>query len=213
MKKVRGLNPGMIFTYANEEFVVLGPKNSGVFCLLAQSKDDVEFYDGNEKPYNDYRKSKLQTAVNRRFLAKLFENGASLEDLMPYDLNLSETDGSYGYGVLQNVLAAPLTLWDYGKYKAAIPNNKNGAWWLATPFWTPQLPNTDRSGNVWGVGSDGFCHSWGCNNISGERPAIILKNNVLIHCENDSSCLEDVDTEDLLREIKRRMDILRENLK
>ena len=155
MKRVERLKPGTIINYAKEKFVVLGERNGGVFCLLAQSKDDVEFYDGNEKPYNDYRKSKLRATVEGRFLTRLFENGASMDDLVPYDLDLSETDGSDGYGVLQNVLAAPLTLWDYGKYKGVIPNNEDGAWWLATPLWAPRSPDTYNSYVVWRVGSDG----------------------------------------------------------
>mgnify|MGYP005783203287 CR=1 FL=1 len=158
MKRVERLKPGAIINYAKEKFVVLGERNGGVFCLLAQSKHDAAFYDGDEKPYNDYRKSKLRAEIEVRFMNKLIENGAKREDMVAYDLDLSETDGSDGYGVLQNVLAAPLTLWDYGKYKGVIPNNEDGAWWLATPLWAPRSPNTGSSRYVWGVFSDGDCH-------------------------------------------------------
>ena len=160
MKRIGNLKPGTIFNYAKEKFVVLGPRNGGVLCLLAQSKHNAAFYDGDEKPYNDYRKSRLRAEIEVRFMNKLIENGAKREDMVAYDLDLSETDGSDGYGALQNVLAAPLTLWDYGKYKAAIPNNENGAWWLATPLWAPRSPNTNRSGNVWHVFSGGDYYSF-----------------------------------------------------
>lgn len=155
MKRLGNLKPGTIFNYAKEKFAVLGPRNDGVLCLLAQSKHDAAFYDGDEKPYNDYRKSKLRAEIEVRFMNKLIENGAKREDMVAYDLDLSETDGSDGYGVLQNVLAAPLTLWDYGKYKGVIPNNEDGAWWLATPLWAPRSPNTSSSSSVWYVYSDG----------------------------------------------------------
>ena len=145
MKRLGNLKPGTIFNYAKEKFAVLGPRNDGVLCLLAQSKHDAAFYDGDEKPYNDYRKSKLRAEIEVRFMNKLIENGAKREDMVAYDLDLSETDGSDGYGVLQNVLAAPLTLWDYGKYKGVIPNNEDGAWWLATPLWAPRSPDADYS--------------------------------------------------------------------
>ena len=111
MKRVERLKPGTIINYAKEKFVVLGERNGGVFCLLAQSKDDVEFYDRNEKPYNDYRKSKLRAEIKVRFMNKLIENGAKREDMVAYDLDLSETDGSDGYGGLQNGRAAPVWLW------------------------------------------------------------------------------------------------------
>ena len=155
MKRLGNLKPGTIFNYAKEKFAVLGPRNDGVLCLLAQSKHDAAFYDGDEKPYNDYRKSKLRAEIEVRFMNKLIENGAKREDMVAYDLDLSETDGSDGYGVLQNVLAAPLTLWDYGKYEGVIPNNEDGAWWLATPLWAPRSPYTSGSGNVWLVYSGG----------------------------------------------------------
>ena len=38
MKRLGNLKPGTIFNYAKEKFAVLGPRNEGVLCLLAQSK-------------------------------------------------------------------------------------------------------------------------------------------------------------------------------
>lgn len=206
MKRVERLKPGTIINYAKEKFVVLGERNGGVFCLLAQSKDDVEFYDGNEKPYNDYRKSKLRATVEGRFLTRLFENGASMDDLVPYDLDLSETDGSDGYGVLQNVLAAPLTLWDYGKYKGVIPNNEDGAWWLATPLWAPRSPNTDYSSSVWFVYSVGGYSHWYYGYTYGVRPAIVLNSSLLVSYEGEEEeiDLERVPNELFMEEVERR---------
>ena len=206
MKRLGNLKPGTIFNYAKEKFAVLGPRNDGVLCLLAQSKHDAAFYDGDEKPYNDYRKSKLRAEIEVRFMNKLIENGAKREDMVAYDLDLSETDGSDGYGVLQNVLAAPLTLWDYGKYKAAIPNNENGAWWLATPFWAPRSPNTNDSGDVWGVLSDGGCGFWLCDFTDGVRPAIVLNSSLLVSYEGEEEeiDLEKVPNELFMEEVERR---------
>ena len=206
MKRVERLEPGTIINYAKEKFVVLWECNGGVFCLLAQSKDDVEFYDRNEKPYNDYRKSKLRATVEGRFLTRLFENGASMDDLVPYDLDLSETDGSDGYGVLQNVLAAPLTLWDYGKYKGVIPNNEDGAWWLATPLWAPRSPYTSFSSRVWFVYSGGYDNGWYCNNTNGVRPAIVLNSSLLVSYEGEEEeiDLEKVPNELFMEEVERR---------
>ena len=198
MKRVERLKPGTIINYAKEKFVVLGERNGGVFCLLAQSKHDAAFYDGDEKPYNDYRKSKLRAEIEVRFMNKLIENGAKREDMVAYDLDLSETDGSDGYGVLQNVLAAPLTLWDYGKYKGVIPNNEDGAWWLATPLWAPRSPYTINSGYVWCVLSDGvYFHYW-YNSTDGVRPAIVLNSSLLVSYEGEE---EEIDLERVLNEL------------
>lgn len=206
MKRLGNLKPGTIFNYAKEKFAVLGPRNDGVLCLLAQSKHDAAFYDGDEKPYNDYRKSKLRAEIEVRFMNKLIENGAKREDMVAYDLDLSETDGSDGYGVLQNVLAAPLTLWDYGKYKGVIPNNEDGAWWLATPLWAPRSPNTYNSYNVWFVYSDGYYSSWYYNFTYGVRPAIVLNSSLLVSYEGEEEeiDLEKVPNELFMEEVERR---------
>ena len=206
MKRLGNLKPGTIFNYAKEKFAVLGPRNDGVLCLLAQSKHDAAFYDGDEKPYNDYRKSKLRAEIEVRFMNKLIENGAKREDMVAYDLDLSETDGSDGYGVLQNVLAAPLTLWDYGKYKGVIPNNEDGAWWLATPLWAPRSPSTSGSGGVWYVGSGGVYGGWGCSRAYGVRPAIVLNSSLLVSYEGEEEeiDLEKVPNELFMEEVERR---------
>lgn len=206
MKRLGNLKPGTIFNYAKEKFAVLGPRNDGVLCLLAQSKHDAAFYDGDEKPYNDYRKSKLRAEIEVRFMNKLIENGAKREDMVAYDLDLSETDGSDGYGVLQNVLAAPLTLWDYGKYKAAIPNNENGAWWLATPLWAPRSPSTNDSNGVWSVDSDGDYDNRWYVDTDGVRPAIVLNSSLLVSYEGEEEeiDLEKVPNELFMEEVERR---------
>ncbi len=206
MKRLGNLKPGTIFNYAKEKFAVLGPRNDGVLCLLAQSKHDAAFYDGDEKPYNDYRKSKLRAEIEVRFMNKLIENGAKREDMVAYDLDLSETDGSDGYGVLQNVLAAPLTLWDYGKYKAAIPNNENGAWWLATPFWAPRAPDSGNSSDVWDVYSGGDCRDDWYYNTYGVRPAIVLNSSLLVSYEGEEEeiDLKKVPNELFMEEVERR---------
>ena len=206
MKRLGNLKPGTIFNYAKEKFAVLGPRNDGVLCLLAQSKHDAAFYDGDEKPYNDYRKSKLRAEIEVRFMNKLIENGAKREDMVAYDLDLSETDGSDGYDVLQNVLAAPLTLWDYGKYKGVIPNNEDGAWWLATPLWAPRSPYTSNSNVVWNVYSDGdYSNGWYYNTY-GVRPAIVLNSSLLVSYEGEEEeiDLEKVPNELFMEEVERR---------
>ena len=206
MKRLGNLKPGTIFNYAKEKFAVLGPRNDGVLCLLAQSKHDAAFYDGDEKPYNDYRKSKLRAEIEVRFMNKLIENGAKREDMVAYDLDLSETDGSDGYGVLQNVLAAPLTLWDYGKYKGVIPNNEDGAWWLATPLWAPRSPDTSYSGDVWYVLSDGVYYNFWYYRTRGVRPAIVLNSSLLVSYEGEEEeiDLEKVPNELFMEEVERR---------
>ena len=207
MKQIRELISGKIFTYAGEKFVVLGSKNGGVHIMRAQSgKDRCVFYEGDETPFNNYGKSTLREHIEQDFLRKLIQNGANPEDWIPFDLDLCETDGSYGYGVLENVLAAPLTLREWGMYKDVIPNNEDGPFWLATPFWTPRSPHMDYTYSVWNVYSDGYYSNWGYGNTYGVRPRMILKPSMLVSVdgEDEDINLTKVSNKALIEEFNRR---------
>ena len=207
MKQVRELISGKIFTYAGEKFVVLGSKDGGVHIMRAQSGEDrCVFYEGDEAPFNNYGKSTLREHIEQDFLQKLIRNGANPEDWISFDLDLCETDGSVGYGVLENVLAAPLTLREWGMYKDVIPNDEDGPFWLATPFWTPRSPGMDYAGSVWSVFSDGHCDLWNCGTTYGVRPRMILKPSLLVSVdgENEDIDLTKVSNKALIEEFNRR---------
>ena len=215
MKQVGKLSPGEIFTYAKEKFVVLGLKNGGIHVLRAQSgEDSCVFYGGDEAPYNHYGKSTLLEHIEQDFLQELIQNGANPEDWIPFDLDLSEADGSVGYGILEGVQAAPLTLREWGMYKDVIPNNEDSPFWLATPFWTPRSPYMSHSSSVWGVNSDDRCYYWHYRSAYGVRPRMILKPSVLVSVdgedEEDNKSKSSIDfteipTEILLKELERRI--------
>lgn len=206
MKKVCELKPGTLINYAKKKFVVLGKRRGGVLCLLAQSKKNAAFYDGNEKPYNDYRKSDLRKYIEGEFLEELFKNGAKKEDLVPFNVNLRDIDSSEGYGIVEGVLAAPLTLWDYGKFKHLIP--KDSEWWLASPMlWSrsPYCSGVD-SGIAFTVTSSGGSDSWGVAGSCGVRPALVLNSSLLVSYEGEEEDIDltKVQNEAFLEEVKRR---------
>ena len=197
MKQVRELIPGKIFTYAGEKFVVLGSKNGGVHVLRAQrGKDHCAFYEGDEAPYNHYGKSTLREHIEQDFLQDLLKNGANPDDWIPFDLDLCDTDGSNGYGVLENVLAAPLTLKEWGMYKNIIPNNGE-SFWLVTPYWTSR---------VWYVTSENNYNDWDSGSKYGVRPRMILKPSVLVSVDGEDDIdLTEIPTEISLKELERRI--------
>ena len=215
MKQVRELISGKIFTYAGEKFVVLGSKNGGVHVLRAQSGEDrCAFYEGDEAPYNHYEKSTLRKYIEQNFLQELIRNGANPDDWIPFDLDLSETDGSVGYGILEDVQVAPLTLEEWGMYKNIVPNNKDAPFWLATPFWTPRSPNMNNTLGVWNVNSGGNYDYWYYGNAYGVRPRMILKPSVLVSVDGEdeeankrknSIDFAEIPTEILLKELERRI--------
>lgn len=198
MKQVRELISGKIFTYAGEKFVVLGSKNGGVHVLRAQSGEDrCAFYEGDEASCNHYGKSTLREHIEQDFLQGLVENGANPDDWISFDLDLCEADGSDGYGVLEDVLAAPLTLKEWGMYKNIIPNNDN-SFWLVTPYWT-----TSR---VWYVTSENNYNDWHSCSKYGVRPRMILKPSVLVSVDEneEETDLTKVSNKALIEEFNRR---------
>ena len=178
MKKITKLSPGTIFNYAKEKFVVLEQMEDGVLCLLARSKDSVPFHrDGGDFP-NNYGMSTLKKDIEGPWLDNLIANGAKRSDLVPFDVDLRQADGSFGYGMLKGVYAAPLTLWQYGKYKDIIPLNEDDWWWLVTPLYvkTPGSPycySGNGSSCALLVHNGGNWGSSGCSNSYGIRPALM----------------------------------------
>lgn len=220
MKKVGILKQGTIFTYAKKQFVVLESVDDGVFCILAQSRISVPFHNSDDAPMNNYAKSSLRRTIEGPWLDELLADGGSQDDMVPFDVDLRPTDQSEGYGTLVNVLAAPLTLWQYGKYKDIIPLNEDDWWWLVTPWACPWLryPNTNGAGGAWLVGSGGYASFNYCSSSSGVRPALKLNSELLVsvegdedeerpdgECDNYTVDLSRVDTASLLKEIERRL--------
>lgn len=220
MKKVGSLKQGTIFTYAKKQFVVLESMDDGVFCILAQSRISVPFHNSDDAPMNNYEKSSLRRTIEGPWLDELLADGGSRDDMVPFDVDLRPTDQSEGYGTLENVLAAPLTLWQYGKYKDIIPLNEDDWWWLVTPWACPSLrsPYTNYANNAWSVNSDGYASGHDCTGAYGVRPALKLNSELLVsvegdeeeeradgECDNYTVDLSRVDTESLLKEIERRL--------
>lgn len=165
MKKIGTLAPGTVFAYAKKQFVVMEVMDDGVFCILAQSEMSVPFHNMDDAPRNNYVKSSLRNTIEGPWLKELLANGGSLDDMVPFDVDLRPTDQSEGYGTLKNVLAAPLTLWQYGKYKDIIPLNEDDWWWLVTPWACPWLrsPYANGTNFAWIVYSGGSCYVNSCH--------------------------------------------------
>lgn len=188
MKKVGSLKRGIIFTYASEQFIVLEQIKQGTFCLLKQSSKSVPFNSESDGPLNNYRKSTLRREIEKVWLPQLVANGASNNDFIPFDVELRPIDRSKGYGELLKVPAAPLTLWQYGKYKDIIPLNEDDWWWLVTPWACPWLrsPFTRYTAYAWYVLSNGLYSYGGCADSGGVRPALKLNPELLVSVDEDN---------------------------
>ena len=216
-KALNKLAPGDIFTYAEQRFVVLEHQGDGVFVLTEGKVGDSPFQSKDIDTPNDYSQSTLKEAVED-FVVRLITKGAALDDMVPFELDLRPTDMSAGYGTI-TVQAAPLTLWQYGKFKDIIPLLDDW-WWLVTPLWTRWLrsPRASSTYRAWLVDTLGDYDFNYCSYSCGIRPALKLNSDLLVsvdgeenenedcgECDNYDVDLSRVSNEALFRELERRL--------
>lgn len=221
MKKLATLSPGQIFNFAGEQFVVLEQRDGAAFVLLAQSKASCPFNDDTDaEDCNNYNLSTLKKRIDE-WVGNLSRNSREAAAIQEFEVDLNCTDRSGGYGTT-TVRAAPLTLWQYGKFKEVIPLNENEHFWLVTPWECRWLrsPHPRNAYYVWYVFSNGFC-SYYASFSGGIRPALLLNSDLLVSlddevekesCDEGDTCtcgktvdLSGVCTKDLMAEIYRRL--------
>ena len=221
MKKLATLSPGQIFNFAGEQFVVLEQRDGAAFVLLAQSKASCPFNDDTDaEDCNNYNLSTLKKRIDE-WVGNLSRNSREAAAIQEFEVDLNCTDRSGGYGTT-TVRAAPLTLWQYGKFKEVIPLNENEHFWLVTPWECRWLrsPYTGSTGNVWHVYTNGNCSHNYASNSYGIRPALLLNSDLLVSLDDeveDDCCgecdccggkglpsLDGISTATLLEEIQRR---------
>lgn len=222
MKKLATLSPGQIFNFAGEQFVVMEQRDGAAFVLLAQSKESCPFNDkDNVENRNDYTCSTLKERIDK-WVEALPRTSAEAAAILPFEVDLSCTDRSNGYGTI-TVKAAPLTLWQYGQFKELIPLNEDDWYWLVTPWACRWLrsPYTNYANYVWCVYSNGNYSYNRASNSYGFRPALLLNSDLLVSlddevqkesCDEGDTCtcgktvdLSGVCTKDLMAEIYRRL--------
>lgn len=221
MKKLATLSPGRIFNFAGEQFVVLEQRDGAAFVLLAQSKESCPFNDDtNAEDRNNYSLSTLKKRIDK-WVGNLPRSSRDAAAIQEFEVDLNCTDRSGGYGTTA-VRAAPLTLWQYRRFKEVIPLNEDDYFWLVTPWACQWLrsPHTRDTYYVWCVSSDGGCDG-GVSGSYDIRPALLLNSDLLVSlddevekesCDEGDTCtcgktvdLSGVCTKDLMAEIYRRL--------
>lgn len=220
-KAIKHLEPGEIFTFAGVRFVVLEHQNGGTMVLTEGKIGNSPFQSEDTEHPNDYSASTAKKKIDS-FAAKLADDSGIEGALIPFEVDLRPTDMSdTGYGEI-TVLAAPLTLWQYGKYKHLIPLLDEW-WWLATPMWAPwRSPYCNSGGGsaraVY-VGSNGGWSNGGCSFSCALRPALKLNSDLSVsddgdgeeedencgECDNYNIDLSRISTAKLLDELKNRI--------
>lgn len=191
IKPAVSLNPGDIITLADVKFAVLDIIDGNPFVVALTNQGSSRFGDSN-----NYANSTLHNVVENW----LEDLDIDTDLVMEREIDLTTLDGYKGYGKLK-VKAAPLTMDEARKYAELVPDPDDWSW-LATGWGAPEHFG---SRCALGVNSNG---SWGysnCSNSYGIRPALMLSSALLTSVEIKTD-LSDVSTDDLMAELKRRIE-------
>lgn len=191
IKPAVSLNPGDIITLADVKFAVLDIIDGNPFVVALINQGDSRFGDNN-----NYASSTIRNAVENW----LEDLDIDTDLVVEREIDLTTLDGYKGYGKLK-VKAAPLTMDEARKYAELIPDPDSWSW-LATGWGAPEHRGSQLALRVDSVGG------WGgdyCSYSYGVRPALMLSSTLLTSVEIKTD-LSDVSTDDLMEELKRRIE-------
>lgn len=191
IKPAVSLNPGDIITLADVKFAVLDIIDGNPFVVALTNQGSSRFGDSN-----NYANSTLRNVVENW----LEDLDIDTDLVMEREIDLTTLDGYKGYGKLK-VKAAPLTMDEARKYAELIPDPDDWSWlatgWGAPEHYGSQLALYVYSNGNWDYGS--------CSDSYGVRPALMLSSALLTSVEIKTD-LSDVSTDDLMAELKRRIE-------
>lgn len=191
IKPAVSLNPGDIITLADVKFAVLDIIDGNPFVVALTNQGSSRFGDSN-----NYANSTLRNVVENW----LEDLDIDTDLVMEREIDLTTLDGYKGYGKLK-VKAAPLTMDEARKYAELIPDPDDWSW-LATGWGAPEHFGSQRALYVY---SNGGWLNGSCSNSRGIRPALMLSSALLTSVEIKTD-LSDVSTDDLMAELKRRIE-------
>lgn len=191
IKPAVSLNPGDIITLADVKFAVLDIIDGNPFVVALTNQGSSRFGDSN-----NYANSTLRNVVENW----LEDLDIDTDLVMEREIDLTTLDGYKGYGKLK-VKAAPLTMDEARKYAELIPDPDDWSW-LATGWGAPEHFGSQLALSVL---SSGNWNNADCSNSNGVRPALMLSSALLTSVEIKTD-LSDVSTDDLMAELKRRIE-------
>lgn len=191
IKPAVSLNPGDIITLADVKFAVLDIIDGNPFVVALTNQGNSRFGDSN-----NYANSTLRNVVENW----LEDLDIDTDLVMEREIDLTTLDGYKGYSKLK-VKAAPLTMDEARKYAELIPDPDDWSW-LATGWGAPEHFGSQHALHVY---SGGDWDSNNCSSSNGIRPALMLSSALLTSVEIKTD-LSDVSTDDLMAELKRRIE-------
>ena len=122
-----GLQVGDTFELAGLNWKILEITDKGYVCLADKLKERMQF----DSSCNDWKTSSLRDYLNTEFYKQLADV-VGQENIIPFERDLLSMDGQTEYGTCEDKVSL-LTVDEYRKYRAHIPNTDDYWWWMITP--------------------------------------------------------------------------------
>ena len=122
----KNLGIGDTFELLGLTWKILDITNKGYMCLASRFEDDMQF----DSSSNDWKISDLREYLNNEFYEELAEVIGS-GNIIPFKRDLLTLDGLTEYETCEDKISL-LTVDEYRKYRALIPNTDDYWWWLIT---------------------------------------------------------------------------------
>lgn len=165
----KSLAIGDTFEIAGLKWKILDITDKGYFCLSDKLDDNMQF----DKNCNDWKESSLRKFLNSDIYRKIADE-IGAENIISFERDLLSLDGQTEYGKCEDFVSL-LSIDEYRKYRALIPNTDNYWWWLITPDSTKCNGDKDWVRVVSPSGGIGFNF---CNNDGGVRPVCIFSSSI-----------------------------------
>lgn len=148
---------------------ILDITDKGYMCLASRLEDSMEF----DSSSNDWKSSDLREYLNNEFYEELAEVIGS-DNIIPFERDLLTLDGLTEYGTCEDKVSL-LTMDEYRKHRALIPNTDDYWWWLITA--DSCKSNND---NTWVrvVSPRGDFISYSYDDYGGVRPVCIFSSSI-----------------------------------
>ena len=159
------LKKGDIFEIAGLTWKILEITEKGYACLADKLEERMQF----DNSCNNWKPSSLRDYLNTEFYKQLADV-VGKENIIPFERDLLSMDGQTEYGNCEDKVSL-LTVDEYRKYRAHIPNTDDYWWWMITPDSTKCNDDTAR---VRVVSPSGDIGSSNCNGSGGVRPFCIF---------------------------------------
>lgn len=126
-----GLQVGDTFELAGRTWKILEITEKGYACLADKLEERMQF----DSSCNNWQASDLRNYLNTEFYKQLTD-AVGEENIIPFERDLLSMDGQTEYGTCEDKVSL-LTVDEYRKHRALIPNTDDYWWWMLTPWSTP----------------------------------------------------------------------------